>query len=365
MTSSLPELVYLICSGGVISEQAVADCLAKIYGHPLPHEEGVERLLSELGFNEALERLIDSNDALLSLVQAVNPLCTAIKSKAEGIEVLLQGLQLSPPQEARYSLGAATIEQKLSQVLYNLKKSVRTNRWDQEKVRRKPIDAWAYVEHVLKSTIDFYASNLLGIDSTADEEFRAAKEKHSLGPIFKAISSIEKHFLPKEDTFGNTIYYPRDLIEQSQRLFGRKSPFAGFNVWKYRNAIRAYRNDFAHKTAEVIDSKGIELILKSLEATYGLIQDLIELNIAPSIIYVIAHGYDEYGRGVVWFVEEQYIALGTSERYDKELRMFKAEPEKYEKLKPYMTITWPKDRMYDPPLTPLHIERGALPDATI
>lgn len=125
------------------------------------------------------------------------------------------------------------------------------------------------------------------------------------------------------------------------------------------------RNFFAHSLPEIIDTANVTLFKNALETALKLVDSLIELNIAPSVIYITAHGWDEYGRGTVWFVDERYVNMNPNERYTKELRMFKPAPDEFEKLKPYMTVTWPKDQMFDPPLAPFHLGGGTLPDEAV
>lgn len=374
MASSLSDLVYLICSGEFVSEQTISARLDAAYPYSQPLAEGVERLLCERGFKEGIEHLfLDSSEALISLARRANSSCPARIGPKDAIQILLQGLKLAPSAQVKYSLGAHLIAEKIRQAIREFERLVKTESLDREDFRRKPLNAWSYAEHVLKSAINFYTSILLRIDSSVDDVFEEARNKHSLGPILNAMRDIEEQFLSVEsrskkskDKSKKQIFNdPRELIRECQRLYGRNSPFAGFRVWPHLNILKAYRNFFAHTMSEIIDDVSLELFRNSLKAADSLVGELIELNIAPSVIYVTAHGWDEYGRGIVWFVDEEYVTLNATDRRKEERRMFKPNPDEWEKLKPYMTVTWPKDLMFDPPLVPLHIEEGVLPNAAV
>ena len=392
MTNSLFKLIDLICCGDFVSVESISERLRAVYEFPLTLEEGVERLCCKLGFDRAIDHLFDSNKDLFSLVKSVDSSCPEGISRANAIQILLRELKLTIPPETEHPHGVHSIKQKIVQDIADTEESILTERAKQEELRRRAIDGWTYVEQLLVDSINFYAS-MLSVGGPVEKKFKEAKKASSLGRRLSAMSEIEELFLtviedstgkvfrvPKELTgqplplYGRekpfkvinsfkVIHIPQELNELSSRLYGRESPFAGFPFQHYKKSLGVHRNRYAHETPEMLDRIGMMPIKESLEIALNLVNELIELAIAPSVVYLTAHGSDEYGREIIWFVDERYITMPSIERRKYEFRMFKPNLDRFQKLTPYMTVTWPKDLMYDPPLVPLHIEEGDLADA--
>jgi hypothetical protein len=314
-------------------------------------EEGVERFLWEKELDVAIIKLVDW-PAIVSMAKEVDSYCPDEPDIAEAFKRLLQGLELEPSIAESAPLGATSIKKRLEEIRDNLADAERWGRVNLDDLRRLPLDGWSYIERVLKSTIIFYASFFLDYDSVKNS-FERAKTRTSLGPLFCAMKQIEKKF-------GSG---PNDLAEQSSRLYGRGRPFAGFPIDDYDTSLR---NFYAHNIPEVIDNRNISPIMEALKMTLQLVTELIEREVAPRVIYIVEHGQDQYGRDFLRFVEEPHIKMKRLPRQKVELQMFKRNPAIYAKLKPYLTVTNIKDRVFDPPLVPLKIdEQGALKDDAV
>lgn len=357
MTISLSNLIEMICCGDFVSEQLVYQHIQEEYKLPLTTEEGVERFLWENDLDTAIDRLVDSWRAIGAMAKEVDPSCPDKPERTDAIQRLLQGLGLALSTGERAPLGATAIAKRLSELRDNISDLESWGRVNFDDLRRLPLDGWSYIERVLKSTVTFYASILFDSNKLVNESFKNAKKKKSLGPIFGAMKSIEDEFATASS----------DLVEQSLRLYGRPSPFAGFRFKDYDNkVVDIYRNFYAHNIPEVIEIRNVSPIKEAIEITLKLVTELIDLEIAPSVIYITAHGWDEYMRGFLWFVNERHITLRPQQRRKVELQMFKRNPGDFHHLKPYLTVPRTRDKMFDPPIVPLNMDRqGVLLDDAV
>jgi hypothetical protein len=354
MAVSLSNLIAMICSGDFISTDMVFQRLPANYRNTMTLEGGVERFLWENELDVAIIDLVDWR-AIVSMAKEVDAYCPDKPEITEAFQRLLQGLGLEPSIAERAPLGAKTILKRLQELQENLVEVERWGRVKLDDLRRLPLDGWSYIERVLKGTIIFYAS-FFDSDESVKRRFTWAKTRNSLGLLFDAMTEIEKKFGTETN----------DLTEQSLRLYGRKSPFAGFSIENYKTEVGSYRNFYAHNIPEIINNRNIIPIREALEITIRLVKELIDREIAPSVIYIVGHGQDQYGRDFLRFVEEHHVKDKRLHRENFELMMFKQNPSVYAKLKPYLTITDIRDRIFDPPLVPLKIdEQGVLLDDAV
>jgi len=354
MAVSLSNLIAMICSGDFISTDIVFQRLPAKYRSTMTLEGGVERFLWENELDVAIISLVDWT-AIVSMAKEVDAYCPDRPEITEAFQRLLQGLGLEPSIAERAPLGAKSILKRLQELRENLAEVERWERVKLDDLRRLPLDGWSYIERVLKGTIIFYAS-FFDSENSVKKRFEWAKTRNSLGPLFVAMKQIEEKFATETN----------DLTEQSLRLYGRKSPFAGFPIENYYKEVGPYRNFYAHNIPEMINNRSIIPIREALEITIRLVKELIDREIAPSVIYIVEHGQDQYGRDFLRCVDERHVKDKRREREKVELIMFKQNPSAYAKLKPYLTITDIRDRIFDPPLVLLKIdEQGVLLDDAV
>jgi hypothetical protein len=381
MSSPLSNLISMICDGRFISRQTVQQCIQETYGYLMPLEEGAELILYEYDLVEAVQKLVDGRRAMVAMAREVDPLCPSGAMIETATRRLIKGLGLTLLPEVRLPLGADSIQYQLKLMREEIDEIERSDAMSPSHLRSFPLDGWSYVEHLLRSTIDFYASVLVDFGEAVEQSFEVARNRRSLRPVLQAMRSIENQFTSIPENFTEQVerdmpidQIERDrLIEQAERdrfigrrndltsqfqhVFGRNSPFEGFNFDDYDNAltVNTCRNFYAHSIREAVETEGVQAARKSIDVTINLVNDLMRLKIAPSVVFITAHGRDEYGREILWFVKERDIHLSAKKRRARELRMFKKKSEEFNKLEPYFTVTPTEDGMYDLPMVPVHL----------
>jgi hypothetical protein len=364
MNSPLSVLTSMICSGDFVSLERVSQRLSEKYKYRLSTEEDVERFLYDHELIEGIKLLVGSRSALVRMAQEVDSSFSDDGTEDRAIRSLLRALHLPSPPDLSQPLGAACIWERLEAMRRDLKHLARSGRVREHHLRSYTLDGWTYIEHLLKSTIGYYALLFTDFDELVTKRFQKARKQHSLRPLLKAMRAIEDEFLdptkqqqftideqPKREAQKSQYEASRgDLKKQALRSLGRESPFAGFPFDKYDNdsVVNLFRNAYAHDVKEVLGDLGVKPLIESLEVTVSLVDDLISPDIAPSVIFITAKGGDEYGRGLLWFVEEQYAGQKTEDRREHELRMFQRNADKVELLRPYLVTSPTKDRMFEP-----------------
>jgi len=351
MSSPLSNLITMICSGAYVSKDAVAQVLEEKYGYILPIEEGVERFFCEHDLVEGVELLVDSRRAIVRMAQDAGDACHKDTSMSAAIRRLLQRLGLPLPPDSNQPLGAAAIKFELGEIYREVDEILQADRMDSHHLRSFPLDGWTYIEQLLKSTVLFYASILTGIDEQLKRKFDEARKKRELRPVLQAMRGIKNDFdlaLKKNDSTS------KDMVGQVLRLTGRYNPFEGFDFDKYENdvTVQEGRNFYAHKVRQAVEIQGAEAVAKSLENTIKLVDDLITLKIAPTVIFPTAYGHDEHKREMLWFVTERDIGFISRKRRKYERRMFKRGAVTIQLLVPHLTVSPLKGVLFDPPIVP-------------
>jgi len=342
----------MICSGDFVPPEAISHTIEEKYGYSLPLEEGVERFLCDHDLTEGVELLVDSRRSIVKMAQEFDNSCPNNASMATSIRRLLLGLGLPLPPDLGRPLGAMSVKQQLIAMRQEIDEIAQSGHLDHHHLRSFPLDGWSYVEHLLRSTIGFYESLLIGFDEPVERAFRHAREQNSVRPVLQAMRGIENQFPSTKD----------DLSKQCLRLIGRPSPFAGFRFDDYDNdtVVQVCRNFYAHKLREAVENQGVIPVRESLNITIQLVDELASKNIAPGVVFVTARGRDEYERELLWFVTERYCIPHSKRRRAHELRMFKRHAEAFDLLKAYFTTSPIEDGMFDPPMIPL-IQIGGMP----
>jgi hypothetical protein len=340
-------LVNLICDGSVISSQTLAETLCDLSGNNSPLQEGVERCFYEHkdDFEAAMSDLFKTRAVAVAAAQQVDPEWPSEESKENSIRRVLLKLGFPIHQDLPRPIGAIHVRDRLQQIHKDFIADKSSGYLTSDKLRSLPLNAWAYVERLLRITIGFYEI-FCGTPASLYKLFKQAKKAHSLGPLFKAMQALDDGFRK----------LPPEQRKQVERDLHRGTPFEGFSFNSYLGSkmLKDYRNFFAHSEIELITIAGSDRVEKGLQATIKLVDELQESGIAPIVIFPIAQGKDEHGRGLLWFVEERHAFLKSEKRCEYVKCMFKRNPDQLIFRSPYLTISHaPHDsaiphRLYEP-----------------
>lgn len=118
--------------------------------------------------------------------------------------------------------------------------------------------------------------------------------------------SLEELRKGEEDNINDYLYQRQlkaeDLQQKCLRLFGRLSPFSGFNIEKIRNIVDD-RNDAAHSLPEFLRINNQEKLHDFLNNILDIIDDLEEKNVCPRTARVLGRWTDVYEREFVLLVD--------------------------------------------------------------
>lgn len=340
-------LVDLICDGSVISPQTLAETLCDLFGNDTSLQDGVERYICEHDddFETAIAAFLTTRTSAIVAAQQVDPQWSSDKSKEDSIKRVLSKLGLPINQHRPRPIGAIQVLDRLSTMHIDFLADKSAGHIEPDKLRSIPLNAWAYVERLIRMTIGFYAMFYGSANSNLQKLFEKAKKAHSLGPLFKAIKTLDNGFKQ----------LPPDQCKQVERDLHRATPFAGFSFDSYikLKTLRNYRNFFAHSEIEIITAGGFDRVENGLKATIDLVQELHKTGVAPSVIFPIAQGKDEHGRGLIWFIEERHAFETSGNRCKHQKCMFKRNHGPLVFRSPYLTISPLRPRMFEPPLLAL------------
>jgi hypothetical protein len=301
----LTKLADLLQRGGYTHEVDVDLALRKRYGDYGTLEEGLERYLTEEQPSKAIRTLVDSRQKLVQMAQEA---CGGLGLRSEEasdeeiVGEIMSALGV-PRSPSRHELrGCLAMRDELQASLDALTAEGEPT---PAELRKYAMEAWACVESVLKLTIRFYSHVLASyLDDEFRELFQLAARKRSLGPILRAMRSVEQSFIPRAD-LGNPV---EPAVEEAKtrcrRVLDRETPFRDFDFGGYESEIDWCRNFYAHSASEEIARVGVSGVCDSIDVALRLIDDLRKQHIAPELIVPTGLCTDAHGRKVIWFLRE-------------------------------------------------------------
>jgi hypothetical protein len=318
----------------------------------LDKEESVTRYLCEDDLIQAIHRLVNSLDDLVRMAQSVNQQCADDEEPSKAIRRLLEGLKIPLPPELIEPSDVTNVQQEVKELWRRVDRESKHVSVDPSILQHACLGAWGHAEKILRNTLHFYVQLF---SDFSEEVEKAMDKKDSLAGYFRAMRTIDNAFKHKDND---------DLREEAQRRIKRDNPFAGFDINKYHQegeypprdekTIQKYRNSFAHATPYDVAKRGADTVKEALKIVDELFEDLSgDPGIAPRVIYFTAKGWDEYGREVLWFVDEIDAKLSLQSRTGRESRMFRRNSNDIELLRPYLTISQVRPFMFEPPVYPM------------
>jgi hypothetical protein len=271
------DLISIICNENVISSQTLEDILCDLNISNLSLQDGVEKCLCmhDDNFELAVSAFLSTRTLAVAAAKQVDPEWPSDESRENSIKRMLFKLGFPIHADNPRPIGAIQILKRLNVMYYNFIADKSGGYITPSNLRSIPLDAWAYVEHLIRITIEFYEV-FCGMHVSLNKLFQKAKKARSLGPLFIAMQELDNGFRD----------LPIEQRKQNERELHRKTPFAGFSFDKYleSNMIKNYRNFFAHSEIELVETVGSDRVEKGLQSIIGLVKELQNTGIAPNVI---------------------------------------------------------------------------------
>lgn len=273
---------------------------------------------------------------------------------------------------------------KLNEYNDKLDKHIRLNQL--EAAHADLINAWAYVDKLLKMILIFYQKIFWQFsDALLDYAFGEAIKERNWDARLEKIAEIELLFkkgetssqrdnrIKKEVNSSQDKAYERQRLEFARQLqmacwfrWGRKSPFEDLNIKDIKKSVKNYRNPPAHDSTEDIwKEKGSKYVREGWKAANDVVLYIKELKLCPITKFPICSGNDLYGRHWVGFLDEETLAevtylkeksnLGDPRLWHNAISWYYFKTENnFEMLTAYLTIEHPlrASGIYDPWMVP-------------
>jgi hypothetical protein len=336
---SLPSLLTALCDGSIIQQAHVMQALPK-HLRGLELEDAVDRYLGCAEWSDLpalLIDLIEQRPDLEALARTFGGATDGNDERAELASAICRTMRVPSKNDVRIPYGARRVQRELGKVLEALRAS-RHSATEAPALRAEPLNAWAYVEHVLRTTVSFHAFLLTGIDASTKRDFTMARRQKMLGRLIESMRRLDEQCVNSSD-----------LRAQSDRLFRRPTPFGGFRFDHWKEQL-GKRNFYAHSLPELVAELGYDRAVESIELAGAMLAELVDQKISPDVVYVCGEGWDEVGRHYVWVIGEEAVA-GYSR---SSCRVFTNRPlGDFSRTEAYLVPSLASGRMCEPPMKTL------------